>query len=77
MLRRTLKKVIPMYVLRLALVALLYGLVPSYPVWGQTAHVTDNPPYGIKSGDRPGFYVEVINQMAKLPKTKVTYSYLD
>jgi polar amino acid transport system substrate-binding protein len=63
--------------IRTVLFGLLSGLVLSLPAMAQTADVTNNPPYSIKSGDRPGFYVEVINEMAKLLKTKVTYDYMD
>ena len=34
------------------------GLLLSLPAWGQTALVTNNPPYSIQAGDTPGFYVE-------------------
>jgi len=43
----------------------------------QTADITNNPPYSIQSGDRPGFYVEIVNEMAKLLKTRVAYDYMD
>jgi polar amino acid transport system substrate-binding protein len=62
---------------RIVLFGLLSALMSAPPVSAQTADVTDNPPYSIKSGDRPGFYVEVVNEMAKLLKTKVTYDYMD
>jgi polar amino acid transport system substrate-binding protein len=62
--------------IRTAVLGLLSALILPLPAAAQTADVTDNPPYSIKSGDRPGFYVEVINEMAKLLKTKVTYNYM-
>jgi polar amino acid transport system substrate-binding protein len=62
---------------RLAVLGLLPALVLPLTAMAQTADVTDNPPYSIKSGDRPGFYVDVINEMAKLLKTQVTYEYMD
>lgn len=31
------------------------GLLLSLPAWGQTALVTNNPPYSIQAGDTPGF----------------------
>lgn len=66
-----------MPMIRTAMFGLLFALALSLPAAAQTADVTDNPPYSIKSGDRPGFYVEVINEMAKLLKTKVSYDYMD
>jgi len=66
-----------MPMIRAAVFGLLFPLALSLPAAAQTADVTDNPPYSIKSGDRPGFYVEVINEMAKLLNTKVTYEYMD
>jgi polar amino acid transport system substrate-binding protein len=53
------------------------GLLLSLPAWGQTALVTNNPPYSIQAGDTPGFYVELVNEMAKLLNTKMTYQYMD
>jgi len=47
------------------------------PVAAQTADVTNNPPYSIQSGDRRGFYVEVIDEMAKLLNVKINYDYMD
>ena len=71
-----------MPIIRSAAAALLAGLacVPaafSPPAAAQTADITNNPPYSIQSGERPGFYVEVVNEMAKLLKTKVSYDYMD
>jgi polar amino acid transport system substrate-binding protein len=54
---------------------LLPPLAP--PAAAQTADVTNNPPYSIQSGDPPGFYLEIVNEMAKLLKTKVSYDYMD
>ncbi|HUB11889.1 MAG TPA: transporter substrate-binding domain-containing protein [Acetobacteraceae bacterium] len=61
------------------LLATLTAALPalSAPAAAQTADVTNNPPYSIQSGDPPGFYVEIVNEMAKLLKTKVTYDYMD
>jgi polar amino acid transport system substrate-binding protein len=61
------------------LAALTAAALPALllPAMAQTADVTNNPPYSIQSGDPPGFYVEIVNEMAKLLKTKVTYNYMD
>jgi polar amino acid transport system substrate-binding protein len=48
----------------------------SVPALGQTAYVSNNPPYSIQSGPHPGFGVELVNEMAKLLKTKVNYEFM-
>jgi polar amino acid transport system substrate-binding protein len=54
----------------------LSSLAIIVPAMAETAYVSNNPPYSIQSGDKPGFCVEVIDEMAKLLKTKVTYDYM-
>lgn len=61
--------------IRIVLLCLLAALPRAAAA--QTADVTNNPPYSIQSGDRPGFYVEIVNEMAKLLKVHVTYDYMD
>ncbi|HZB93073.1 MAG TPA: transporter substrate-binding domain-containing protein [Stellaceae bacterium] len=65
-----------MHRIRATVFGLLCSLVLSLPALAQTAVISDNPPYSIKSGDRPGFCVELVNEMAKLLKTKVTYQFM-
>jgi ABC-type amino acid transport substrate-binding protein len=55
--------------------SLLCGFAVTQYATAETAEVADNPPYSIKSGDRPGFCVEVVNEMAKLLKVDMTYEY--
>ncbi|HEY3847487.1 MAG TPA: transporter substrate-binding domain-containing protein, partial [Acetobacteraceae bacterium] len=62
--------------IRAAIFGLLPGLVLSFPALAETAYISNNPPYSISSGDHPGFCVEVVNEMAKLLKTKMTYEFM-
>jgi ABC-type amino acid transport substrate-binding protein len=62
--------------LRAACFGLLSGAIFSIPAFGQNAYVADNPPYSIQSGDRVGFGVELVNEMAKLLKANVSYTYM-
>jgi ABC-type amino acid transport substrate-binding protein len=55
---------------------LLFGLAASFPVHAETAIIAENAPWTIKSADHPGFCTELINEMATVLKTKVTYEFM-
>jgi polar amino acid transport system substrate-binding protein len=57
-------------------VGTLSALAVALPALAETAYVANNPPYSIQSGEQRGFCVEVIDEMAKLLKTKVTLEYM-
>jgi polar amino acid transport system substrate-binding protein len=61
---------------RTIILGTLSSLAIILPATAETAYVANNPPYSIQSGAKPGFCVEVIDEMAKLLKTKVTYEYM-
>jgi ABC-type amino acid transport substrate-binding protein len=65
-----------MQLIRAALFGLLLGLVLALPAMAETAIIAENPPWTIKSDDHPGFCTEVINEMAKLLKTKMSYEFM-
>jgi polar amino acid transport system substrate-binding protein len=61
--------------IRATVLGLLSGLVLSLPAVAQTAVIAENLPWTSKAEDHPGFCAEVINEMAKLLKTKITYEF--
>jgi polar amino acid transport system substrate-binding protein len=61
---------------RSAILSLLSFFALSVPCLAQTAVVAENPPWSSKAPDHPGFCIEVINEMAKVLKTKVNYEFL-
>jgi polar amino acid transport system substrate-binding protein len=73
--------------IRTTALGLLSGLVLllpalALPALGQTApaptaYVAENAPYSIRGGEQPGFCVELVNEMAKLLKTNVTYEFMN
>jgi polar amino acid transport system substrate-binding protein len=62
--------------IRSAVSSLLLGLALAFPARAELAYISNNPPYSISSGDRQGFCVDVVNEMAKLLKTKMTYQFM-
>jgi polar amino acid transport system substrate-binding protein len=62
--------------LRTIVFGTLSALAVGLPAMAETAYVANNPPYSIQSGEQRGFCVEVIDEMAKLLKTKVTLEYM-
>lgn len=54
----------------------LSALAIVLPALGETAYVANNPPYSIEVGEQRGFCVDVIDEMAKLLKTKVSLQYM-
>jgi polar amino acid transport system substrate-binding protein len=65
-----------MHSLRAIVVGTLSTLAIALPAMAETAYVANNPPYSIQSGEQHGFCVDVIDEMAKLLKTKVTLEYM-
>ncbi|HUI96162.1 MAG TPA: transporter substrate-binding domain-containing protein [Xanthobacteraceae bacterium] len=61
--------------IRTVALSFLCGFAFAHSATAATAELSDNPPYSIKSGDRPGFCVEVVNEMAKLLKVDMTYEF--
>jgi polar amino acid transport system substrate-binding protein len=65
-----------MHSIRAIVLGPLFGLASVLPAAAETAYVANNPPYTIQSGAQPGFCVEVIDEMAKMLKTKVDYEFM-
>lgn len=47
------------------------------PALAQTAFIQHNPPFTIKGGDKKGFCIELVDEMAKLVGKAVTYVFMD
>jgi len=62
-----------MHMIRRAVFGLLFGLVMSYQAFAETAVIAENVPWTSKSVEHPGFCTEIINAMADVLKTKMTY----
>jgi polar amino acid transport system substrate-binding protein len=65
----------PMRLIRPTVFGLLCGLAASIPALAETAIIAENAPWTMKSADHPGFCTEIINEMATVLKTKVTYEF--
>jgi polar amino acid transport system substrate-binding protein len=61
---------------RTVVFGILSALALALPAMAESAYVANNPPYSIQSGEQRGFCVDVIDEMAKLLKTKVTLEYM-
>jgi polar amino acid transport system substrate-binding protein len=65
-----------MRLIRPTVFGLLCSLAASVPALAETAIIAENAPWTIKSADHPGFCTELINEMATVLKTKVTYEFM-
>jgi ABC-type amino acid transport substrate-binding protein len=65
-----------MHPIRRTVCCLLFGLVMSFPALAETAVIAENLPWTSKSADHPGFCTEIINEMANVLKTKMTYEFM-
>jgi len=65
-----------MRLIRAAILGLISAVALSASCLAQTAVVAENPPWSSKSPEHPGFCIEVVNEMAKVLKTKVNYEFV-